>query len=121
MKSKTASVRLPKEMYEEIDGICNEIGCSRNDWIKDTLKDKLREESSELESKSFQDQNIKQDKEEHKEESIGTEIKEPIVTEIKEPQKITIKEVPQDNSQKPPITFTPFNGKLLPFAKRYNI
>ena len=46
-KTKTASVRLPKEMYEEIDNICDEIGCSRNDWIKDTLKDKLREESNE--------------------------------------------------------------------------
>ena len=41
--------------------------------------------------------------------------------EVKEPQKITIKEIPQDNSQKPPVTFTQFNGKLLPFAKRYNI
>ena len=46
MKTKTASVRLPKEMYEEIDNICDGIGCSRNDWIKDTLQDKLREENS---------------------------------------------------------------------------
>ena len=38
-----------------------------------------------------------------------------------ESQKITIKEVPQDNSQKPPVTFKQFNGKLLPSAKRYNI
>jgi len=46
-KTKTASVRLPKEMYEEIDNICDEVGCSRNDWIKDTLQDKLREENNE--------------------------------------------------------------------------
>ena len=46
MKTKTASVRLPKEMYEEIDNICDSVGCSRNDWIKDTLQDKLREENS---------------------------------------------------------------------------
>ena len=39
----------------------------------------------------------------------------------KEEQKITIKEVPQDNSQRPPVPFTQFNGKLLPFAKRYDI
>ncbi len=46
MKTKTASVRLPEEMYEEIDNICDGVGCSRNDWIKDTLKDKLRSENS---------------------------------------------------------------------------
>jgi len=46
MKTKTASVRLPKEMYQEIDNICDDVGCSRNDWIKDTLQDKLREENS---------------------------------------------------------------------------
>jgi len=42
LKTKTASVRLPEKMYEEIDSICDGVGCSRNDWIKDTLKDKLR-------------------------------------------------------------------------------
>jgi len=42
LKTKTASVRLPKEMFEEIDNFCDDIGCTRNDWIKDTLKDKLR-------------------------------------------------------------------------------
>jgi len=46
MKTKTASVRLPKEMYEEIDNICDGVGCSRNDWIKETLQDKLREENN---------------------------------------------------------------------------
>ncbi len=29
-------------MFEEIDNFCDDIGCTRNDWIKDTLKDKLR-------------------------------------------------------------------------------
>lgn len=52
MKTKTASVRLPKDMYEEINNFCNDIGCSRNDWIKDTLKDKLR----------TQDENIQESK-----------------------------------------------------------
>ena len=47
MKTKTASVRLPKELYEEIDNVCDDIGCSRNDWIKDALKDKLREQFNE--------------------------------------------------------------------------
>lgn len=35
-------MRLPKEMYEEIDNFCDDVGCTRNDWIKDTLKEKLR-------------------------------------------------------------------------------
>jgi len=56
-KTKTASVRLPKEMYEEIDNICDGIGCSRNDWIKDTLQDKLREENNE----NSQDQEVIKD------------------------------------------------------------
>jgi len=47
MKTKTASIRLPKEMYEEIDNICDDVGCSRNDWIKDALKDRLREQFNE--------------------------------------------------------------------------
>ena len=37
MKTKTASVRLPKEMYEEIDNICDDVGCSRNDWINSEI------------------------------------------------------------------------------------
>ena len=40
-------MRLPKEMFEEIDNFCDDIGCTRNDWIKDTLKDKLRSQLDE--------------------------------------------------------------------------
>ena len=39
-------------MFEEIDEICDGIGCSRNDWIKDALKDKLREEINDLTNKN---------------------------------------------------------------------
>ena len=59
MKTKTASVRLPKEMFEEIDNICDDVGCSRNDWIKDTLQDKLREENSQDQEESKKPQLIK--------------------------------------------------------------
>ena len=34
-------------MFEEIDNFCDDIGCTRNDWIKDTLKDKLRTQNDE--------------------------------------------------------------------------
>ncbi len=47
MKTKTASVRLPKEMFEEIDNICDDVGCSRNEWIKDKLREGIREETNE--------------------------------------------------------------------------
>ena len=120
MKTKTASVRLPKEMFEEIDNICDGVGCSRNDWIKDTLQDKLREENS-------QDQEVTKDTEPQKitvslKDDEPKEEPKPIVeiSEVKEPETI-IKEVPQDNSNKPVVHFVPFNGKLLPFAKRYDI
>jgi len=155
MKTKTASVRVPKEMYEEIDNICDEGGCARNDWIKDTIKDRLREESNEnsqdqeentpgpnrnpTPTTKLLDNSDKPTKVSHdwgktwhdepKEEPKPTielipEIKEPkptieLISEIKEP-KVIIEKVPQDNSNKPVVQFTQFNGKLLPFAKRYN-
>jgi len=55
LKTKTASVRLPEKMFEEIDNFCDDVGCSRNDWIKDTLKDKLRTQLDE----NIQNQEIK--------------------------------------------------------------
>jgi len=114
LKTKTASVRLPTEMFEEIDSICDGVGCSRNDWIKDTLKDKLRDENS-------QDQDQKP--EELEPEVIITEITEPkpIVTEVPELTNAQIVIEPIDNSKNPVIEMVEFNGQLLSFAKRYEI
>ena len=67
MKTKTASVRLPKEMFEEIDNFCDDIGCSRNDWIKDTLKDKLRTQLDE----NTQESEIEVEELESKIETVG--------------------------------------------------
>lgn len=53
MKDKPISIRLPNKTIEEIDNICDGIGCSRNDWIKDTLRDGVRMGNS-------QDQEIKE-------------------------------------------------------------
>ncbi len=131
MKTKTASVRLPKEMFEEIDNICDNIGCSRNDWIKDTLQDKLREENSQDQEKRSRlaDNTTPKEEPKPKVEEIP-ELKNPQIVEVdfnpsdyeisSEP-KPTVKEIPQDNSNKPIVNFVQFNGKLLPFAKRYNI
>ncbi len=86
MKTKTASVRLPKEMYQEIDNVCNDIGCSRNDWIKETLRDKLRTQL---------DENT-QDNEQIPTSGI-------IVEDVKKPKpEIIIKEIPE-----PTIEFIP--------------
>lgn len=52
MKSKTSSVRLLKETYDDIDSICDDIGCTRNDWIKEAIDEKL-------EGKKSQDQEPK--------------------------------------------------------------
>jgi len=135
MKTKTASVRLPKEMYEEIDNICDDVGCSRNDWIKDKLKEALREESNEngldQEENTPRPNRNPAPKEEPKPkvEEIP-ELKNPRIIEtnfnpddyeIKSEPKPTIKEITQNNSNKPEVKFTSFNGKLLPFAKRYNL
>ncbi len=45
LKIKPTSIRLDAETIEGIDNLCDGIGCSRNDWIKDTLKDVLRVEN----------------------------------------------------------------------------
>lgn len=108
MKSKTSSVRLLKETYDDIDSICDDIGCTRNDWIKEAIDEKL-------EGKKSQDQEVTEDTTPEPEPVV-----EPEPKPIPEP-KIMIKEVPQDNSEKPCITYTQLNGKLLPFAQRYNI
>ena len=115
-KSKTSSLRLTTKMYDEIDSICDEVGCTRNDWLKDAAKEKLRAENT-------QDQEVIEDTALEPKptiEIIETKEEPKATLELIQEPKITIKEVPQDNSNKPLVQFTNFNGKLLPFAKRYN-
>ena len=115
-KTKTASLRLPKEMYEEIDNICDDVGCSRNDWIKDKVKEGLRKESNEN-SQDQEENTPRLDRNPAPKEEPKPTIE--LIPEIKEP-KVIIEEISQDNSNKPVVQFTQFNGKLLPFARRYN-
>ena len=122
MKSKTASVRLPKEMYEEIDELCDGVGCSRNDWIKDTLKDRLREESDE---KSQDREVIKDTRPEPKPTLEEIERPKIIIKDVIEEPKATIELIPEpkqiDNSNKPVIEMVLFNGKYIPKAEVYEI
>jgi len=50
MATKTTTVRLPKDMLEQIDERCQEGGCNRNDWIKNALDNQLELELDEGES-----------------------------------------------------------------------
>ena len=41
MKTKTASIRLEKELFDEIDQVCENEACSRNDFIKNAIDQAL--------------------------------------------------------------------------------
>jgi len=113
LKDKPTSIRLGK-LIEDIDNICDGIGCSRNEWIKDTLRDGVRRENS-------QDQDQKPEEIEPKVTITEITEPEPKIEEIPEVKEVRIVEEPIDNSKKPIVNFVPYNGQLLPFAKRYEI
>ncbi|MCH7969399.1 MAG: hypothetical protein IH841_09190 [Thaumarchaeota archaeon] len=117
--TKTISSRIPKDLHDKLRERCNQEGCNTNDFIRDILESELEQNS--------QDQEVIEDT---KPEPKPKEPQKIIITDIPEPKatveliptpKITIKEVIQDNSNKPVVQFTQFNGKLLPSAKRYNL
>lgn len=129
MKSKTASVRLPKEMYDEIDDICDDIGCTRNDWVKDALKDKLRQESSDTESKTTETESKMQEEKPRYKVILYDDVSKPQLTKVSydggktwiDQKTSTTLEIPQDNSKKPQIEMVLFNGKYIPKAEVYEI
>ena len=41
MTTKTASIRLDKDLYDRIDSHCVSEECSRNDFIKSAIESKL--------------------------------------------------------------------------------
>lgn len=112
MKDKPTSIRLPSKTIEEIDNICDGIGCSRNDWIKDTLRDGLRREN-------IQDQDQKPEEIEPKVTIAEITEPKPTITEVSELKNPRIVEEPIDNSKKPVIEMVEFNGKYIPKAEVY--
>ena len=118
MATKNTTIRFEEEMIDEIDQSCQGQECTRNDWLKDAAQEKLQAEKAQdqevIEDTKPQEITARLIDDEPKEEPKAT------IELIPEP-KITIKEVPQDNSNKPIIQFTQFNGKLLPSAKRYDL
>ena len=47
MTTKTASVRLEKELFDNIDEKCVTLDCSRNDFIKNAIESALNETNKE--------------------------------------------------------------------------
>ena len=129
--NKPTSVKFPKEMLADIDNECEGLGCNRTDFIREAVKEKLDGKVQDQEENSSRPDRNTTPKEEPKPtlEEIP-ELKKPQIVEVdfnpsdyeivSEP-KPTVKEIPQDNSNKPVVNFVPFNGQILPFAKRYNI
>lgn len=55
MTTKTASIRLDKELYDRIDEHCVSKNCSRNDFIKSAIESKLNKEDDDVEHKPYYD------------------------------------------------------------------
>jgi len=49
----TKSFRLEESLINEIDEVCENQGCNRNDWVKNALENQLELESTENENKSL--------------------------------------------------------------------
>lgn len=55
MASKTASIRLDKELFERIDNHCTTDNCTRNDFIKSAIESKLNKKDDVVEHKPYTD------------------------------------------------------------------
>jgi len=107
MVKKPITVKLEKEMLEEMDNECEGLGCNRTDFVIEAVQEKLEGKNEEQESKP-------------EPKPIIEDVLEPKITTELIPEPI-VKEIPQDNSNKPIIEMVLFNNKYIPFAKRYNI
>ena len=55
MTTKTASIRLDKELYDRIDEHCVSENCSRNDFIKSAIESALDNKDDDVEHKPYYD------------------------------------------------------------------
>jgi len=55
MTTKTASIRLERELYDRIDEHCVSEQCSRNDFIKSAIESKLNKQDDDVEHKPYHD------------------------------------------------------------------
>jgi len=75
-KTKPTSVRFDNDLLEELDQRCDKLGCSRNDFIKNSVEFTI-----------YNSSNFDFGNEDDEEE---TEEPKPIVTEIIEPEKSSV-------------------------------
>jgi len=63
MATKNTTIRLDKEMIEEVDNRCKELECTRNDYIKSAIDTKLEIDTSvkEESNENSQDQEVVKD------------------------------------------------------------
>ena len=115
MKDKPTSIRLPNKTIEDIDNICDGIGCSRNEWIKDTLREGIRTENSQDQEA---DAVVTAKEEAPKPEPIK-------VTVLPEPPEMTNVTVEATNvrvvQEQKPVEMILFDGKYIPLAEVYEI
>ena len=113
MAKKPITVKLEKEMLEDMDNECEGLGCNRTDFVIEAVQEKLEGKIEEPEPKVEE-----KSKEPHK--IIIEDVPEPKITTELIPEPI-VKEIPQDNSNKAIIKMVLFNDQYFPLAKRYNI
>jgi len=58
MTTKTASIRMEKSKFKEVDEKCSLLGCNRNDFIKNAINEKLTEVNSRFEGCTDCDQEV---------------------------------------------------------------
>jgi len=123
--TKTVSSRIPKDLHDRLKQRCDEDGCNTNDFIRDVLENELEQEPPKEPQKiiinDIPDKKPRELQNARIESKPTIELESKPTIELQPTPQVIIKEVLQDNSNKPVVQFTSFNGKLLPFAKRYNL
>lgn len=109
LAKKSMTVKLEKEMLEDVDNECEGLGCNRTDFIIQAVQEKL-------EGKTEESKVIQETKPEIKIEDVS-ELKNPTV----EATNVRIIQEPIDNSKKPVIEMVEFNGTYIPKAEVYEI
>jgi len=109
LAKKSMTVKLEKEMLEDVDNECEGLGCNRTDFIIQAVQEKL-------EGKTEESKDTQETKPEIKIDDVS-ELKNPTV----EATNVRIIQEPIDNSKKPVIEMVEFNGTYIPKAEVYEI
>ena len=55
MNTKTTTIRLEEDLIEQIDSRCDDISCTRNDFIKSAIEAALKKEDDDAAHKPYHD------------------------------------------------------------------